>query len=61
MGFGDKLLVGQFLRLLDRGVIPSRLMIKISLAILRILVKKTNNKLDDKVVDTVEKLLIKKR
>tara|TARA_Y100001963_G_scaffold115260_1_gene160020 strand:+ start:297 stop:482 length:186 start_codon:yes stop_codon:yes gene_type:complete len=61
MGFGDKLLVGQFLRLLDRGVIPSRLMIKISLAILRMLVKKTSNKLDDKVVDTVEKLLIKKR
>ena len=60
MGFGDKLLVGQFLKLVTKEVIPSRLMIKIALAILRVLVKKTSNKLDDKVVDMVEGLLIKK-
>ena len=59
MSFGDKVIVSQILRLASKGLIPNRLIIRIVVTILGVLAKKTDNELDDKIVATVKKLLVK--
>ncbi len=52
-----KLLIGKLLKLAMKGLVPEKLLIKLVIALGELLVKSTDNKLDDKVMKQVKKLL----
>ena len=55
-----KVIVGKLLKLVSKGMIPEKLLIRIVVAIGDLLVKSSKNKLDDKVWKKVKLLLLKK-
>ena len=52
-----KIIVGKLLKLATKGLIPEKLLIRIVIALGDLLVKSTDNKLDDKVWKKVKSLL----
>ena len=55
-----KLIVGKLLKLAAKGLVPEKLLIRIVVALGDLLVKSTDNKLDDKVWKKVKLLLSRK-
>ena len=53
-----KLIVGKLIKLAMKGLVPEKLLINLVLKIGELLVKSTDNKLDDKVFKQVKKMLL---
>ena len=53
-----KLIVGRLIKLAMKGLVPEKLLINLVLKIGELLVKSTDNKLDDKVFKQVKKMLL---
>ena len=54
-----KLIIGKLIKLAMKGLVPEKLLINLVVKIGELLVKSTDNKLDDKVFKQVKKLLEK--
>ena len=54
-----KLIIGKLIKLAMKGLVPEKLLIRLVLKLGEVLVKSTDNKLDDKVFKQVKKLLEK--
>ena len=54
-----KLIIGQILKLATKGLVKEKLIIKLVIKLLELLVKSTDNKLDDKVMTMVKKMFLK--
>ena len=53
-----KLIIGKLIKLAMKGLVPEKLLINLVLKIGELLVKSTDNKLDDKVFKQVKKMLL---
>ena len=54
-----KIIISQILKLATKGLVKEKLIIRLVLKLLELLVKSTDNKLDDKVFAQVKKLLVR--
>ncbi len=52
-----KLIIGKIIKLAMKGLVPEKLLINLVVKLGELLVKSTDNKLDDKVLAQVKKML----